>query len=227
MERRTRSYVVMLTTHTKWDLWCCCDGVQVFWLQEQRKGKVFINCSAYRSFCHSLKVRKCFHSGKALDFSPVIFHDPFLYFELVLVEFELWELQVRAKTQASVFHTDLFTTFLSCVCLPGSSPTQWVPGDYFLASLLKAAVPLMKSAGQAGKYPHLQQHPVGWLWGRHKLWLYIQGALARSSQGLELDPLGTQQEQVLSMWWKISWIFLREALHEVSSWFFSWDCCCQ
>lgn len=41
---------------------------------------------------------------KALDFSPVIFHHPLLYFEPVLLGFELWEFKVNAKTQASVFH---------------------------------------------------------------------------------------------------------------------------
>lgn len=48
-----------------------------------------------------------------LDFSPVTFCDPFLYFEPALLECGLWELQVHAKPQASVFHIELFTAFLS------------------------------------------------------------------------------------------------------------------
>lgn len=116
MEWQTRCcYIAKLMTRTEWDLWCYSDGVQAVWLQKQRTGKVFINCSACRSLYHSLEVRKCFYWDKALDFSSVIFHHSFLYFEPVLLEFGLWELQVHARSQASVFHIDLFAAFLSYV----------------------------------------------------------------------------------------------------------------
>lgn len=153
MEWQTRCcYIAKLMTRTEWDLWCYCDGVQAVWLQKQRTGKVFINCSACRSLYHSLEVRKCFYWDKALDFSSVIFHHSFLYFEPVLLEFGLWELQVHARSQASVFRIDLFAAFLSYVsaCV---FPMYWMSGDCFLAA--KLAVPIMKTAGQVGKHPCL------------------------------------------------------------------------
>lgn len=106
--------------------------------------------------------------------SPVIFYYLFLYFGPVLLEFELWKLQVPASTQASGFCIELFVAFLSSVCLAGYFLTCWVPSDCFLAFLLKAAVPIMKTLGHADKYWHLWHPPVRWLCRRHKLWLCMR-----------------------------------------------------
>lgn len=76
------------------------------------------------NFVIPYKLGNAFIEAKLWISLLLIFHDPFLYFQPVLLEFELWKLQVPAKTQASGFCIELFAAFLSSVCLAGYFPTH-------------------------------------------------------------------------------------------------------